>query len=558
MGTKLGNIHIRNASPEEVSALLPGALIGRWGEGFVSAYHEDFQWGSVERAGQKLSRKLPTATVLTAAVFDDDMTAFAVFQAGKRLTYHLLDPYEGQNKAGNPKLFCEVLGLPPEDEKRLKVIWKKGDACEQMELTAALLGLPLWADTEWQPKKTARDTTTVDTWIADHPDPPKVKSVTRAELIQELPQMIMTSSFTMVGEGKYHILTPTDQEDYTLPPTNQLWRLDSDEGLVCVGAQGGFEPEETYCIQGERIVALQQLWSEMGTAVGSRIGYDSQGILPWQKSLECEGRAVIANDPRTIRLLPDGGFWGGFVLARDYGPPVYLAARFGLDGCPCWSKTLPQGVSVMGATIERIYISYTDDEEHQWLSWLDLEGQQSPGTEVEKGTHFCAWGEGLYLARTDYHTGKSVLLHLNADLNPLGRMELPGTCIWNLAFSPQRDILFLSSYTQGLWLLNARDLSIHQALLSKEKYVDAYADGVGRYWVCSGGSTLVGYDGFLRPISRHRLKGAICGVIAAETGLTVMTYDKAQYDYQMVEGELIAKPKNPKRPFHILRVYRIS
>ena len=37
-----------------------------------------------------------------------------------------------------------------------------------------------------------------------------------------------------------------------------------------------------------------------------------------------------------------------------------------------------------------------------------------------------------------------------------------------------------------------------------------------------------------------------------------MTYDKAQYDYQMVEGELIAKPKNPKRPFHILRVYRIS
>ena len=125
MGTKLGNIHIRNASLEEVSALLPGALVGRWDEGFVSAYQEDYQLGMVEQAGQRLSRKLPDATVLTAAIFDDDVAAFAVFQAGKRSTYHLLDPYEGQNKAGNPKVFCEALGLPTEDEKRLKVIDRK-------------------------------------------------------------------------------------------------------------------------------------------------------------------------------------------------------------------------------------------------------------------------------------------------------------------------------------------------------------------------------------------------------------------------------------------------
>ena len=71
MGTKLGNIHIRNASAEEVSALLPKALVSQWGEGFVSVYHEDLQWGTAEREGKRLSRKLHAATVLTAALFDD-------------------------------------------------------------------------------------------------------------------------------------------------------------------------------------------------------------------------------------------------------------------------------------------------------------------------------------------------------------------------------------------------------------------------------------------------------------------------------------------------------
>ena len=92
MGTKLGNLQIRGAGVEEVSALLPKALVGQWAEGFVSVYHEDFQWGTVEREGKKLSRRLPAATVLSAALFDDDVVSFELFQAGKRLTAHLLNP----------------------------------------------------------------------------------------------------------------------------------------------------------------------------------------------------------------------------------------------------------------------------------------------------------------------------------------------------------------------------------------------------------------------------------------------------------------------------------
>lgn len=559
MGTKLGNLHIRNATVEEVAPLLPGAIVGQWFEGFVSAYSEEYQWGSAEQAGRKLSRKLPAATVLTAAIFDSDVVSFEVYRAGKRLTAHLLNPYEDVNRPGNPKVFCEALGLPPEDEKRLRTLWKKGDAEEQLELTGSLLGLPLYHDPAYMPKEPVRrDTETVDAWIAERPDPPKIKSVTKVELIQELPQMIMSSMAFAISDDAYYILTPTDQEGYSLSLAGQLWRLDPDKGLVCIAPQEGFDFADTYCIQGERIVVLQQLRSEMGMAVGSRIGYDSQSILPWQMPLECEGQAVIANDPRVIRLLPDGGFWGEFSIDCDYGPLLQVAARFGSDGHPRWSRMLPRGTSIVAVNSDRLYVSDSDDEGRKGLSWFDLEGQQSPITEVAGNTQFCAWGEGLYLSSTDYRAEKITLFHLGADLDLLGQIDLPGCNIWSVTFSPKGDTLFLSSYTQGLWLLDAKDLSVHQALLSKDKYMNVYADGMGRYWACSGNSTLIGYDGTLRPISRHRMKGTICGVLPTQVGLTVLTYDRAEYDYQYLDGNLIATPKDPKRPYSTLRVYRIS
>ena len=187
MGTKLGSIHVLGAGVEEVSALLPRALVGQWSERFVSAFHEEFQWGTVERRGLALSRKLPAATVLSAALFDDDVVSLELFQAGKRLTGHLLNPYEGKNTPGKVPVFCQALGLPQEDEGRLRALWKKGNACEQLELTAALLGAPLWADAQYPPDRTmVRDAPAVDAWLSDHPDPPKVKNVTRAELVQEL------------------------------------------------------------------------------------------------------------------------------------------------------------------------------------------------------------------------------------------------------------------------------------------------------------------------------------------------------------------------------------
>ena len=89
---------------------------------------------------------------------------------------------------GNTPLFCTVWGLPEKDVSRLRRIWKKGSGEEQLDLTAALLGLPLCFDAELLPDTLCeRDSAYVDRWIRERPDPPRIKNQAKAELIQELP-----------------------------------------------------------------------------------------------------------------------------------------------------------------------------------------------------------------------------------------------------------------------------------------------------------------------------------------------------------------------------------
>lgn len=68
---------------------------------------------------------------------------------------------------------------------------EKGDAEEQLELTGALLGLPLYHDPAYMPKESAhRDAQTVDTWIAERPDPKKIKNATKAVIVQEISDVV--------------------------------------------------------------------------------------------------------------------------------------------------------------------------------------------------------------------------------------------------------------------------------------------------------------------------------------------------------------------------------
>lgn len=218
MGSKFGNIQVLNTSVEELGALLPKAVVGQWSERFVTALSEHYALGTVEREGQKLSRRV-AGPVLTVGLFDDDLLSLTLYQGGKRLTEHVLT-YEGTNKAGNPAVFCAALGLPAEDEKRLRAVWKKGNACEQLDLTQKLVAAPLNYNERWQPDaRVTRDAEAVDGWLNERPAPPKLKNKTKAELIQELRNYKSGGNDSFPGtadDSIYCFYTVHEEAGYTL------------------------------------------------------------------------------------------------------------------------------------------------------------------------------------------------------------------------------------------------------------------------------------------------------------------------------------------------------
>lgn len=446
MGTKLGNLHIRNATVEEVAPLLPGAIVGQWADGFVSAYAEEYQWGSVERSGKKLSRKLPAATVLTAAIFDSDVVSFEVYEAGKRLTAHLLNPYEDVNRPGNPKVFCEALGLPPEDEKRLRILWKKGDAEDQLELTGSLLGLPLYHDPAYMPKESVRrDVAAVDAWIAERPAPPRIKSVTKAELVQEIP-------------GKKVI--------YLIPNRKDLNRKCP---FRLIPSQGENIAGETKIMEHSPELAPGD-WSIVEEALEP----DAYGIAKSQDRLYV----------RRNENAPKGSFFHFFCYDRE--------------GALRGEQRLPWNTELIA---------------------LDQEG-------------------GLWMGE---NSGR-IVVHLDKNLNILARSPVLTSerdfHVLDMDISKDGETVFLTSFQMGLFVLDAKDLSILQAKMTRDMVCEATIDGQGRFWACVSDSTLEAYDRNLTTISRHRLKGAIIGL------------------HRNDGGELMAYTHDDKR--NIFRIYRIS
>lgn len=512
MGTKLGNLQIKGASVEEVSALLPGALVGQWAEGFVSAYHENFQWGTVEREGKKLSRKLPAATVLAAALFDDDVVSFELFQAGKRLTVHLLNPYEDQNVSGKPRVFCEALSLPAEDEKRLKVLWKKGDACEQLELTGALLELPLWADAECPPEeKTVRDAAKVDAWIAEHPDPPRIKNITRAELLQEEGGLGWGHSrgskdwggsgriyFTKVAEdGGWYL---TDGWIYRYTPAGPLereerayWYCEEDYPLVGENVCYGIAPDR---VLGGREL-YQEMWGSCYTGWGIRLLWDSAGHLGLP--LDIEGGI------RRIWSLPGGGIG---IITEEYpeaGEGEYWLRQYAPEGQAVREKKLPG--SLADIWLEDGFFVRSEEKE---LILLDWNGEELLCWKKDPGLYCCATeGDLLFLKREG---DKSFLLRLDWTGKELARSpELPRSFLgdYHACESNDGEHLFLSIYKEGLYLLDRKSLAVVWSQPRKDYVNWELRDGAGRYWVLSGDSTLEAYDRDWNLVSRHRLKGLI-------------------------------------------------
>lgn len=381
MGTTVSNLQILGASLADVRAALPHDLVGQWSERFVTACPGELYFCPLERKAGTLSKKLG-CTVLSVSMFDGDTLSLVLFQNGKRLTRHSVDPEAGENIAGNPKLFCAALGLPEELAPKLRRLLASREMQEEkLHILQALLGAPLfirWDDgDDLLPKEPVKaDSAPLEAWIRTHPElpksprPPRIKNQCQAELIQEIADLCCDGDF---GGKSFFFRHPRSTSEWNMPLdtwlsmiygcreeyilhvsgcNGRLGRLLPDGSLELTllkehlpsdelkthlfGDREGHWGNSSYAVLGGRLITTDTFFT--GTDRQSQpyqtvILWDSAGVLPDGLPLVRDGQPIAAE---RLFLLPDRGLLSAdkchvLVDKKDKIRPVHLQ-RFGPDG----------------------------------------------------------------------------------------------------------------------------------------------------------------------------------------------------------------------------------
>lgn len=574
MGTFLGNLQVLSAEEAEISAVFPTAKLGRWSERFVTVMEDSFAYGSVDRFSKKLSKQLPQAVVLGVGLIDSDALELTVYTGGKRITAHMGE-YEGcPSKKGDPKKFCAALGLPEEDIPRLKAVWAKGDAEEQLELTAALLGAPLGCRVDWPPEEQAvRDAARVDRWLAERPDPPKVKNQTRAVLIQELTDVMIESCADF----------RTNENDVSLPFTlhhvdQEGWFFRNEDECCCFGPNGTvvrveprMDPRPTvdrltrcagslfynYMEIGDGRILGLSAWRQGFSDHCCEVEEDSAGALRVPFSFALDGDRQEFDH---IWSMEDGGilvWYRQLNLSDGQGPrsPQDLV-RYAADGTVLWRRQF-------GSASESPYSPQFFGDHLLWIQGpedffsVDLDGNDHShiavppyGSDLRYGfikrqkVSGQVWLTEEKIYRDPFYTATSIV-RFDPEGTMLHKDPLPDGVSGSSIFLGLARILHLPDcvlvcgHNEGIWKLDPFDLSVKACIRDHRAYWGGWLDGKGRIWVIVGSSTMESYDLDLKLLSRHKLKGQnlsnVC--LDCEGHLCVATYDHRR---------------------HILRVYRLE
>ena len=524
MGTTLVNLHIFDGDEQQLRSLLPNAVVGRWSDRFVSIYFEDFEPKLNDKIIKTLSKNIKQP-ILRAWIFDSDAVGFDVYKDGKCIVEHNMDPdgnnghnrnngnngHNGFNKMGSISIFCENLMLPAEDERRLRAVWKKGSAEEQMGLTALLLGLPLNYNSKVLPDRMHfRDVKIVDQWIAERPALPRIKNETKATLAQELPKFRWNYPYD--GELYCSVEPYDDEYDYDVA---QFW---------ITGADGLLQPG----CSADGNLALR---SSQGRILGLNIpngtvDFDSAKLLP--VGYKAEGTAFF---------MPDGGllWWLG---PNGYSRDKTTLTRCSRDGSVLWRKDGDfSGTGFFSCLDDEIILTPVTDVircgTHWGTHWLErVDGMT--GETIEKlprpfglGTWSKAFNAGQWwithdgLSSLDEKRVKqlALLTKLDAKLQPLAEIPLP-KYTQAIFFSPDNSLVYVFFTKEQVMVLNAESLAVENVLNDKTYLMPRKFDIAGRFFLQRGGSTIEAWDAMLKkPLSRHKLKGEIMGSHINDQGI---------------------------------------
>lgn len=563
MGTSVSSIQFLGVPEESIRDALPGALVGKWSEQFVTAcLGSDFM--ETERKARSLSKKLQ-CTALAASMIDGGTLRLMLYQNGKGLTYHIALPKYGTYKAGDPARFCSALGLPEELAPKLKrLLTGCEDQEEKLSILQALLGTPLFIhDSGETPREAVKeDSGPLEDWIRARPTPIKIKNQCKAELIQEIPDL---DQYSEPGYNAtiFRNVDHADEEQAEMFGckvgdvvgtfcSGGYWAHPLPDGRLELTTLADPDPTELYPLfhkqapeytssdcgythLGDRLVTTDhfQRMSMFGGYMREQtvIVHDTAGILPCPLPLVLDGGPAIAQGP--LHLLPDGGFLAAIApLENDGCPPVQIRepalVRYGPDGTQKWVFWGTE--KIVQVAEDRIYA--------MTKRYLDLSCQlfvlDMDGTLIAQDPTVCPYNAEVYiLGDTPYVLGSQgwreddLLRRLTLDLRPNG--DIPVPYMSRLSISPDGTRLYAAGYESGMRIIDTASLSVVHELRQKSSFSCPVMDDQGRLWMYGNG-----YFECRTPelecISRHRLKGKVLRAYRNEAGqVCAVTFQRSRY-----------------------------
>jgi len=516
MGTSVSSLHILGAGPDVLRAALPktyqaSAVIGRWSERFVTACPGDLAFDRLDRLACKLSKTLD-CTVLSVSMFDGDVLDLSLFQSGKRLTRHFVDPERDLVLAGSAKVFCQGLGLPEDRAPQLKRLFTCTMQEDKLDILACLLGAPLfvrWGDSPEIFTFVPADPQPLETWLAEHPLPPKIKNQCKAEVIQEITDLAL--------EHQYPIFRPLVRRD---DPCHSCV-CDEHGDVLGYASQGGFwfhrTPDGTlalvpleeegladmldneipasleYAQLDGRLVTYghdyaQEPFFHAYSPVQTVILADSAGLLPTPLVLTWKCEPVVAK----LTLTADGGFWADIEAKFDCTvcPPKELRpaamVKYDIHGAPLSDPPCQPPQSRHGdreLTLGGVRFRYEE------------RGYRKPAL----------------LRRLD--DGATISLPYMSD--PV--------------LSPDGTLLYAAGFEDGIVSIDMDTFSLRAERKDKSPFYAPIVDKQNRLWVNNKGC-MECYTPDLALISRHRIAGEPCDHWLGPDGAPhVLTYQRSKF-----------------------------
>ena len=383
------------------------------------------------------------------------------------------------------------------DIPRLRAVWRKGNAEDQLELTACLLGLPLAYDSEDLPEQhCCRETEPVDRWIRERPMPPRIRNQAKAELIQEIPMFRYQRS---CGDSSSYYVSAERCGERHLYGRCHLWEVQADGTIREIWTAEG-DPQ--IYTSAKRIVAADTHTGE--------IQYDASGRL--------SGRCL----PGCLELLEDGKVLQQTFLEEN---KTYLVC-FSPEGECLWQKIYEPACCTPLAQNGREILMRENTKESVDLVRLDLATGREVGRRgglVGMSIYQTAWNGGAwwivhdgYFPRVDEEERQisKQLIKLDQALEMRSQISLP-MYSQSLFFSPDGNNGYVFSFEKQVMVLDTENLTVRNVLQDRSFLMplafDKRADGPC-FWLLRGNSTVEAWDAALRkPLSRHRLKGSYVG-----------------------------------------------